>query len=96
MESLIALLTEVRERVSSSDANAFVSWTVDWEDVDEALSEIDALLESVRSGRVPRRALGLLFAPTAPLQDLSIAAGWADEYLALAARGDRAMASLVN
>ncbi|WP_194814929.1 hypothetical protein [Nocardia sp. XZ_19_385] len=33
--------------------------------------------------------LVVLFAPTGPLQDLSISSGWAERYLELAARFDQ-------
>jgi hypothetical protein len=40
---------------------------------------------------VERRHLQTLFAPTGPLQETSMSGGWADEFLALSDRFDKAI-----
>lgn len=55
-----------------------------------ALEEIDSLTAAVRSGHPPLM-LTVLFAPTGPIQEVSLSSGWGDEFLVLAARFDAAM-----
>jgi len=67
----------------SSDANDFARSS--WKDLNDANDELRALLEMARSGVVPKQsAVAVLFAPTGPLQELSMGSGWADQYLKLA------------
>ena len=58
-------------------------------DLDAARAEVRAALDGLRAGR-EAPALGALFAPAGDLQEVAIANGWADLYLALARRYDRA------
>jgi hypothetical protein len=44
------------------------------------------------AGRVPGAAISFLILPTGPLQELSLDSGWGDEFVALAARIDAALA----
>jgi hypothetical protein len=61
----------------------------DWKDETEALSEIDALIAQLRGGSVPGRlALQVLFAPTGPVQEVSVKSGWGKDFLSLARRFD--------
>jgi hypothetical protein len=62
-----------------------------WADADAALHEIDAVIATLDANRLPsRRVVRVLFAPTGPIQEVSISSGWADEFLALSDRFDRA------
>jgi hypothetical protein len=71
----------------SSDANDF-AWS-SWKDRNDANDELRALLEMARSGVVPKQsAVAILFAPTGPLQELSMGSGWAEQYLKLAQHYD--------
>jgi hypothetical protein len=66
-----------------------------WRDMASALREIDELLAKLRAGEVPDRLrMRVLFAPTGPIQEVSINAGWGDEFLALAIQFDLALAEL--
>jgi len=89
--ALLSVLEEVRELLAADD-NDF-SWS-SWRDRDDALSEIDTLLSELRAGIVPSAlTLHVLFAPTGPIQEVSLSSGWDDAFIALAERFDDAMAS---
>ncbi|HZN69812.1 MAG TPA: hypothetical protein VFB66_31350 [Tepidisphaeraceae bacterium] len=62
-----------------------------WEDADEALAEVSAHIATLDAGKLPPKLdLTVLFAATAPIQEVSLSSGWGDEFLDLAARFDRA------
>ena len=62
-----------------------------WADSDAALREVDALIATLDADRLPNRlTIRVLFAPTGPIQEVSLSSGWADEFLALTERFDRA------
>lgn len=63
-----------------------------WENAEVALREIDALIASVSDGALPdRRQLAMLFAPTGPIQKVSINSGWSEMFRELAERLDAVM-----
>lgn len=65
-----------------------------WEDHQHALNEIDGILSALRSGVLPRDLdLEVLFAPTGPMQEVSLSSGWGADFLDLAKCFDDAMAS---
>jgi len=60
-----------------------------WEDVGEAKVELELLLQLLRTGGVPRRSsISILFAPTGPLQEVSVSSGWGEAFLTIAERYD--------
>ncbi|HLO16618.1 MAG TPA: hypothetical protein VK206_17425 [Anaerolineales bacterium] len=61
------------------------SWS-SWEDQDQAISEIDLIVTELENGSVPD--IGALFAPTGPIQEVSISSGWGEEFIELAQRFD--------
>jgi hypothetical protein len=62
-----------------------------WEGRDAALRELDELIAVTTAGQLPEHLdLAVLFAPTGPMQEVSLSSGWADEFLALAGRFDAA------
>lgn len=84
---LCATIEEARRLICLPD-NDF-AWS-GWADAADALAEIDPLLDALKADRLPDpRHLALLFAPTGPLQELSISSGWGAEFLALAERFDQ-------
>ena len=90
--ALIEVLTQTRALLGRPD-NDF-TWS-SWQDAEEALQEIDALLAIIEAGGLPpRAALGVLFAPTGPIQEVSLSSGWGDEFLQLADRFDSALEGL--
>jgi|GEM_PF-988085 len=86
LHDLIAVIEEAR-RMLDSPNNDF-TWS-SWIDRDDALEEIDALLERLRAGQIPTM-MGVLFAPTGPMQEVSLSSGWGDEFIDLANRFDAA------
>ena len=62
-----------------------------WENAGQALREMDTFIATIEAGVLPARLdLAVLFAPTGSIQEVSIASGWAQQYLALASRFDAA------
>lgn len=62
-----------------------------WEDRDTALAEVQALLSVVEDGGLPDRlSVSVLFAPTGPIQEVSLSSGWAATFLKVAERYDQA------
>ena len=88
---LIIVFEEARGRVTDP-ANDF-SWS-SWAGCEDAVEELDGILSALRSGVVPGALpMGVLFAPTGPMQEVSLSGGWGKEFLALADRFDEAMAT---
>ena len=57
----------------------------------DALAELDGLVARIEEGQLPPRLqLDVLFAPTGPIQEVSLSSGWADEFLEVAERFDAA------
>lgn len=91
-QELLDVLRETREMLARPE-NDFL-WS-SWQDADAALSEMDTVISSVKSGRLADRFwVSVLFAPTGPIQETAIRSGWGDEFLALASRCDGALAIL--
>ncbi len=80
------VLLEARSLIARPDNNFF--WS-SWRDADAALREIDGLIAELERDQVPSRlTVSVLFAPTGPIQEVSLSSGWAVEFLAVAARFD--------
>ena len=68
-----------------------VAWSR-YRSVEEAVQDINDHIGRLRRGDLAKLDdLMLLFAPTGSVQEISISSGWPDEFLALAARFDRAI-----
>jgi hypothetical protein len=88
-QNLIAVLREAREFLARPD-NDF-AWS-SWEDAEAAFREIDGLISRIEAGSLPPRLdLTVLFAPTGPIQEVSVSSGWGQEFLRLADRFDAAV-----
>ena len=86
--ALANVLRSAAELLSLPD-NDF-AWS-SWANQAAAAAEIEALLAVVESGELPdRTSVSVLFAPTGPIQEVSLNSGWADAFLKLAERYDRA------
>jgi hypothetical protein len=91
VKTLISVLEEARELLAAADNN--FAWS-SWRDCNDALDEIDTILFELRSGILPSAlTLNVLFAPTGPIQEVSLSSGWGDRFIELAKRFDDAMAS---
>ncbi|MBX7215316.1 MAG: hypothetical protein K1X39_15015 [Thermoflexales bacterium] len=77
---LIRVLEETRRWLALPE-NDF-SWS-SWVDQAAALREVDEDMAAVARGEDPTD-LGVLFAPTGPIQEVSLSSGWGQEFLVLA------------
>jgi hypothetical protein len=82
---LSQILAEARRFVEASDD---FSWT-SWNDKGAALRELDHAIEHLIHGSIA--PLSILFAPTGPLQELSLSNDWGDEFLKLSDRYEAAI-----
>jgi len=84
VQKLIKVLRQARVLLAL-ESNDF-SWS-SWRDQDQALSEIDSHITALENGSIPE--IGVLFAPTGPIQEVSLSSGWGQEFLELAERFDK-------
>ena len=86
--NLVAVLREARSALARTD-NDF-TWS-SWQDGAAAARELDGLIAAIEAGALPSRVdVAVLFAPTGPIQEVSLSSGWELEFLALAERFDAA------
>lgn len=86
-EALIHVLESAIELVQIPD-NDFC-WSY-WEDAEQATKEITKLLNIAKAYTLPERVeVGVLFAPTGPLQEVSLSSGWAEPFLKVAEKYDQ-------
>ncbi len=83
-QKLINVLKEARALLAL-EGNDF-SWS-SWGDQYQAISEIDSIITELENGLVPD--MRVLFAPTGPIQEVSLSSGWGQEFLELAERFDK-------
>ena len=87
-ELLVDVLRSAVELLSLPD-NDF-AWS-SWADQAAAVGEVETLLAVVEAGGLPDRlSVSVLFAPTGPIQEVSISSGWGDTFLKVAECYDRA------
>lgn len=86
---LINILRDARAFLQREDSD--YAWS-SWKDEQTAVAEIDEIIEGLMWGGSPPEVLHVIFAPTGPMQEVSLSSGWAQEFLDLASRFDRAMA----
>jgi hypothetical protein len=68
-----------------------------WPDAAAALGELDRHIAAIETGPMPGRLdLAVLFAPTGPIQEISVSSGWGREFLDLAERFDAALQQTVS
>jgi len=84
LRKLIALLKETRTLIAR-DGNDF-SWS-SLDDQNQAMTEIDSIIAELEHGTIPE--MRVLFAPTGPIQEVSLSSGWGNKFLALAAQFDK-------
>lgn len=89
LQGLIEVMRETR-RFLSLPENDF-AWS-SWKDQKAALAEIDEHLDTLQRGSVPNMAV--LFAPTGPIQEVSVSSGWGETFLRLAERFDNELAKV--
>jgi hypothetical protein len=88
-DALLKVLGETRALLARPENNFDRS---SWRDGEAALREIDTLIAAVASGAMPEPThVELLFAPTGPIQEVSLSSGWGQAFLELAERVDAAI-----
>jgi hypothetical protein len=91
-QELLGVLRDARSTLAAPD-NDF-AWS-SWPDAGAALRELDGLIGTLEEGGLPSRArLSTLFAPTGPIQEVSLSGGWGESFLVLAQRFDAAAAKV--
>lgn len=90
---LMEVLREARAQLARhANDGSWASW---WRRPDDAVRALDAVITKLeRDGVPPRTELDVLFAPTGPIEQVSLSGGWGREFVDLAARFDAAMESL--
>jgi len=75
-----------KELLSLPDNDFLWSW---WESSNAAISEIELLINITQKGEIPEASsVKTLFAPTGPLQEVSLSSGWGDVFIRLAGKYD--------
>jgi hypothetical protein len=86
---LIDVLQEARAQLARRASD--LVWS-SWRRPDDAVRALDVAIAMLERDRVPPRGhLEVLFAPTGPIEQVSLSAGWGREFSDLAARFDAAM-----
>ena len=86
VRELVEILREARDLLALP-GNDF-TWS-SWEDAPAALAELDRRITAIKGGELPAYPdLAALFAPTGPIQEVSLSSGWAHEFVAVASRFD--------
>jgi hypothetical protein len=89
IEDLISVLRDAHTFLARPD-NDF-AWS-SWRDANEALGELDSLIATMSAGQLPpEMKVSILFAPTGPIQEVSMSSGWAWEFIELSERFDAAL-----
>ncbi len=84
---LLLVLTRTR-RLLALPENDFSGSS--WENQEAALDEIDSHIRQIEAGSLPE--IEALFAPTGPIQEVSLSSGWRQEFIALSDQFDAAWA----
>ena len=87
--SLVSVLRETQVFLHRPE-NDF-DWS-GWVDADQATAEVGSHIAAIERGKLTTLTeLVVLFAPTGPIQEVSVSSGWGDEFLELANRFDAAL-----
>ena len=87
--NLIAMLDDAKSLLKI-EGNDF-TWS-SWPDERAATTELDQFIQALKNGEpVDRSELVVLFAPTGPIQEVSLSSGWSGDFLRVADRFDRAI-----
>ena len=83
---LVEVLHSSIELLSIED-NDF-TWS-SWKSRAAAVAEVSSILSVVESGELPNRIqVSILFAPTGPIQEVSLSSGWGEPFLKVAEQFD--------
>ncbi len=89
-EDLLDIFLRARDLIARPE-NDF-AWS-SWSDAQEAVAELDAIIAELHAGRMPDvPTMQVIFAPTGPMQEVSLSSGWGNRFLGLAEEFDAATA----
>ena len=89
-DDLLDIFLRARDLIARPE-NDF-AWS-SWNDAEDATAEIDALIAELQAGRMPDTpTMQVIFAPTGPMQEVSLSSGWGNRFLGLAEEFDEALA----
>lgn len=89
-EELIDIFLRARDLIARPE-NDF-AWS-SWNDAQDAAEELDAIIADLQAGRRPDAlTMQVIFAPTGPMQEVSLSSGWGNRFLGLAEEFDAALA----
>jgi hypothetical protein len=89
-DDLLDIFLRARDLIARPE-NDF-AWS-SWNDAEDATAEIDALIAELQAGRMPDAlTMQVIFAPTGPMQEVSLSSGWGNRFLGLAEEFDEALA----
>jgi|688.fasta_scaffold951441_1 hypothetical protein len=92
INKIIEIINESLIFIKSYDADTFYT---EWNSIEEAINCFVDLEIKLSEGDLQAvNKLDILFAPTGSLQELAIAGGWSQQYLALASRFDQLASGL--
>lgn len=92
VDGLILVLEAAIELISLPD-NDFC-WSR-WDDAAQANGELLGMINMLNAGALPEKtSVSVLFAPTGPLQEVSLNSGWGEAFLRVASRYDEVEALL--
>jgi len=93
-EQLLKVLRLTKEILELPE-NDFV-WS-GWDDAQTGIREVDGFISAIENEQTfDEFKLSILFAPTGPIQEVSVSSGWGDAFLGLAADFDAALAAFQN
>lgn len=86
-EELIEILNSAIDLLSLPGNN--FTWS-SWNNQQHAIESIAVMINEIRNNNLrDKNKLSVLFAPTGPLQEVSLSSGWSDEFIRLANRFDK-------
>lgn len=89
-EDLLDIFLRARDLIARPE-NDF-AWS-SWNDAQDAVAELDAIIAELQAGRLPDAlTMQVIFAPTGPMQEVSLSSGWGNRFMGLAEEFDAAFA----
>ena len=87
VKALIHVLESTLELINLPD-NDFC-WS-SWGNQEDAVKEVIGLIDILKNGGIPERIkVSVLFAPTGPLQEVSLSSGWAEAFIKVSEKYDQ-------
>ena len=93
-QELVTILREAQALLNQPE-NEY-GWS-SWENNEQAVAEIERYVGEVSQGDYcSTLQMQVIFAATGPMQEVSLSSGWAQQFLDLAARFDKALAKVTK